>query len=398
MAEQTQLDAASKAILDNVAARSADLKDGADVAVPKGNEATPPPRVHALDARKALYAKVNAKHDADMATGNALAFNEDMQRATQQPPAVQPPRQPEQQQPPAQPLANQPQDEYVTIQYQGRSVRVSAADIQRAGSEELYVRRRELADQSADLARRAGEMRRREAELDAAQQNLSARQADLSRSTAAPHDGAATLPGSSPGTTPTPSGDSSADMLAKAEQLAARIYSGDIDDAKQAILDLMMEGRRHAVSPEQIDAIIQQRVAELARTQAPAPSPSGGSGTQPVNDPVYEAMVAEVNAVTSREYGDVVNDPIKRQLALAKFNELVMKPENADRLAVDIACDACDYIRHNGQPRQAALDLKRGLPPSPSASGTAPAAPGEQAPLSNSDYVAMLARRRRGEL
>ncbi len=394
----TQLDTESKALATAADKAKADLTQGADTHVPTGSESSPPPRVDPFDARKALFAKSQARHDADSAVTRAenpgiedlAARMEAESRGQEYVPGVAPAAD-------AHPVAKPAESEYVQVQYQGRTVQVARSDIQRAGSEDLYLRRREMADQAAALAVEAAEMNRRKAELDAEKQRLAELREEQQRLTAAGQDGPATRPGYATGTADPatgPAGNQGADLSERAKQLAAMIYSGDPQDAEKAVLEILQSASRsgQSIDPEQ--------VADLAVARLNArPQPGGTNGQTPpapVVDPVWQRTVEEVNRVTAQHYADVVNDPIKVQEAFAELQRLSALPQNRDRLVVDIALDACEAIRNKtNPPRAAVVDAKRGLPPTPSAGGAAPAAAEASIP-SDKEYVQLLAERRRG--
>lgn len=393
----TQLDAESKAIAAAADKAKADLTQGADTHVPTGSETAPPPRVDPFDARKALFAKSQARHDADAAVSRAdnpgiedLAARMEAESRGQEYVPGTPPAAPT-------PVANPAEPEYVPIQYQGRTVQVARSDIQRAGSEELYLRRREMADQAASLAVEVAAMNRRKAELDAETQRLAELRAEHQRLTAASHDGSANRPGYVPGTADPATGaagNSDADLVERANQLSAMIYSGDPQDAAKAVLEIL---QRQQATGQTIDP---EQVVDLAIARINARSQSGGTNGQPtpapVVDPVWQRTVEEVNRVTSQQYPDVVNDPRQVQEAYAELQRLSALPQNRDRLVVDIALDACEAIRtKTSPPRAAVVDAKRGLPPTPSAGGAAPAAAEASIP-SDKEYVQLLAERRRG--
>jgi hypothetical protein len=401
----TKLDPQSQELAAAADRIKTDLSAGADAVVPTGSENAPPPRVDPFSARKSIFAKSQARHEeesrmvresnpgldemvrrmeaeaaggGDTAVGaaGASAQGQDLAR---------------------QPVAKQGEGEYVQLQYQGRTVQVSRSDIQRAGSEDLYLRRREMADQAASLALEAAEMARRKAELEAEQRKLAELQADARRPTAAGQDGPANWTGDAP-VTANPAtgvvGNQGADLTERAKQLAAMIYSGDPQDAEKAVLEILQAAIRagRSVDPEQVAdlavARLNARAQPVGTTGQPTP--------EPVIDPVWQRTVEEINRLTLRDYPDVVNDEVKRQEAYAELQRLSALPQNRDRLAVDLALDACEAIRSKTTtPRAAVIEAKRGLPPTPSAGGAAPEAP-ESRVLSDKDYVQMLAERRRG--
>lgn len=347
-----------------------DLSVGVDTKVPTGQERVPQTRPNPFDARKALFAKANAKADAA-----SEPFDES------KPDQPKPPEKylPEEKDPaqvspddlarmqaeaagkPIVPGAPEPvvasTDDYVTVSTPNGPLQVRQADLDRAGGAEMY-----LAQRSIDDARAALEADRVRLERD--RQVL-----DAQRREAAEHGRAPTADGRSAAAQADGGNDD-------AERLASLIYSGDPESATSAIKTILDEIRSRKTS-----APVEERRAEA-----------------PVNegDPLKAAVDKAVNEMTARDYPDVCGDPVARAASYQQFLKLASDPRNKDRRVLDIARDACEWGRMTFMhPRSEVRESKRGLPPaSTAASAKQDGSDEDTEPSTPAETVAMLAHYR----
>ncbi len=396
----TQLDAESARIAADNAKLTADLNANVAEVVPNGQEASPV-RVNALDAIKAMYKKSRELRDAENARqaepGRDPLRPRDMPvEAADDRILAQPTEAPVEstQSPPAQPLT--PQTEYVSVLFHGRQITVSKRDIERAGGQEAYLRARQMEAEQDQLAQERMQVQQARAELDVAVESMRRLQAELAQSQTAGHGSPATVPGAVPGgSNPATgaTGTDAADIAEQAERLASMLYSGDPDDAKNAVQTLLAEARaaRQSISAD----MIAQQAAAIMRAADAQRAGSGQQTVQPPAPPPVNPLFARINAMADAEFPTVVGDPVQRAAALALLQQRAGLPQNQDRSAVDIAREVCEEIEMiYSNPRKGIVEVKRGLPPVPQAAGTAPAAT-QAKPMSASEWVAHVARARK---
>ena len=408
----TRLDPASAQLAAEAARRTANLQEGSDVSVPTGTE-TSAVHVNALDAIKAMYKKSRELREAENA-GHADPGRDPL-RPTDDP-LARGPRTPDTQTNPPQdaahatptnpaptpatvaanpPLTNPP--EYVSVTFQGRQITVSKRDIERAGGPDAYLRARQLEAEQDMLAQERMQIQQARAELDVAVESMRRLQAELAQSQTAGHGSPATVPGAVPGRSDPATGltgNDTADIQAQAERLASMLYSGDPDDAKNAVQTLLAEARaaRQAYSAEQI---AQQAAALMRAADAQRAGPTQQTVQQPPAPPPVNPLFARINAMADAEFPSVVADPVQRAAALALLQQRAGLRENQDRSAVDIAREVCEEIEMiYSNPRKGIVEVKRGLPAVPQAAGTAPA-PTQPKTMSASEWVAHVARSRK---
>lgn len=412
--QTTPLDPQSKALMDAALQARTDMTQGNDVAVPTGQEATPPPKPRWDDARKSIIeraAKVRQQQQRDDI--------QQMQQSTDPLPTGDPQplpdkpfdRQPNQSSETVTPITNpnpasspsQPQSDYVTVHLNGRPIQVSRRDIERAGGEQAYIRTRELTAQADQLAFERAQVEAARLEVQRSVEEARRLQEDIRSQMTPVHGAPASQPGAASGQpypATGPAGDSGADINATIEEAAAMLWSGDRDDVAKAIRTIVetaaKAGQKWTPEDAANRALERLRAEQVQAGVTGVPAPQPPPQPQPVSNPVQERMFARINSMADAEYPELVKDPVKRAAALELLRTMAVDPKNQDRDAVDIARDACEEIelRFN-PPRAAAQELKRGLPVSPSAGGIAPAPAEEQVP-SPSEYVQMLMQQRRG--
>lgn len=370
MSVQQEIEQTQKA-LDNGA-----LVEGAADHVAKGDELHPV-KVDPMAGRKAMFKKADALRNLQTMEG---APNVDPERiAALQAEARGETVTPDTSAPAAKvaPTAGQRRDEYVTIPVEGGSIRVSQTDVDREGSVDAYLRRRQndevVAQDKIAIARlqqELAESNRLREELTQAQRL--AGQDDPAKRSAAPADR------DSQG-----SGASEAELAELASKLAKQIYSGDENDAEAAILEILRRSRGETLGADDIERRVRAAVAKST-------PPSATTTVVPVN-PRLQAINAQIDDMAIREYPDICKNEVARTATFAYFKELVNLPENRDRRAVDVARDACDWgtTKFLGDPRSKIIEQKRGLPSSNTASGAATTSTEEEV-MSPAQAVAML--------
>lgn len=355
--------ASDKAIHTTANKIKSDLNIGADVQVPKGDEPNPVLKPNPFDARKAMFAKANAIADA---ASQGFSEGDAAKPQTLPKPDAPKPEDIEAAQREAAgnarvgeadetPVAKQ--NEYVTVQTPSGAINVLQADLDRAGGPEMYLAQRALDSSRAALELERSKFAQQQREWE--QRQLLAAEHGVPANSSSGQDG---------GSRGTGDGDE-----VEAERLAAKIYSGDPDEAKEAIRALL--GRIHSGSAEAV---------EKARLAA-------GQPAQPKPDPVMVAMNNAINEMTARDYPDVCNDPVARAASYEKFKQLASDPLNKDRRALDIARDACEWGRNVFKnPRSQVVESKRGLPPVGSATSAASVTETDEEPAKPAEVVAMM--------
>lgn len=354
-----------------------DLNAGVAAVVPRGDEAHPL-KIDPMAARKAMFKKADALREREQANGDGadpavVAALEAEARgespgspiasaASTTPPAAD---------------AGQAPAKYVSIPVEGGEIKVSQVDIDREGSVELYLRRRQLDEAAAqdkiEIARLQRDLAESNRLREESQRARPAGQDDPANRSTSPVD-----------RNPNGSGASEQELAVLAERLATQIYSGDQNDAKAAILEILQRDRGNTLSAEDIERQVRNAVAKTAPTTT-------ATTTVVPSNPRLEAINAQINAMAAQEYADVCGNEIARNATFAYFKQLVNLPENRDRRAVDVARDACDWGRSKfiGDPRSKIVEQKRGLPSSTTASGATQTTPGEEAPLTPAQVVEM---------
>jgi hypothetical protein len=366
-----------------------DLSTAEGLAAPTGQEAFPV-RMDPNEARKAIFNKSNEKHAREVQDNVQHPASEEMVRAMEAEARGEPVgsygQGPANNQ--SKPPSQKPNVD-VTLNLNGRSITVAQHDIDRAGGQASYLQARGLEEQESAMARQAHEMREQRRQLDAETEQLNQRRAELSRQTAAVHDApATTLPRT--GGADSGQGAAGADLEARAQALADRVYSGDVNDAKAAFSELLTDIARAKQSGDTSTARAEQLAAELQRSHAPPAIPQPA---QPAVDPAYEVVRQKINRMGATEYPLLHNDPSLAKATANEITRLANLPKNRDRLAIDIAREACDNMMAIHGPRGHAQQMKQGLPASPTAGGSAPIQ--TEAPIATGSAAVEMMRQRR---
>lgn len=386
-----------------------DLKEGANVRVPTGDEAAPPERVDPFAARKAMFAKADGIRDEQAAQGGtvqdarleAMAKEagidlDAIRRGHSGAPAPTSPTAPANVNEGKTPASaststSQTSDGYVTVRLDGAEIKVAQRDIDRAGGVEQYIARREqdqrfdaLARQNADLQRQVEEMRRLQQDLQQGAGHSAGQGTDPANRAADPA-----------AQSRNEAGNTGVEDEKLVERLADQIYSGDRDDAVKGIRDLLRLARAKGEAPN-VDEIVAKVKAAMAGS---TPQAEGTTPTTPQRkvDPMVERVNREINAMALAEFPDLMQLPEARAATYERFLHLVKLPENANRLALDVARDALEEMEPKFiNRRQAVVDRKRGLPTDSAASAATTGTPEVTVPDASSIVEQMAAARRFG--
>jgi hypothetical protein len=356
-----------KEIIENADRTKANLDAGVATHVPRGDEVARE-KIDPMAARKAMFKKADSLRETEVANGmgadpervaalQAEARGEVVASGAPTPAAT-----------PAGAPTGQPTNAYVTIP-------VAGGEIDREGGVDAYLRRREADEASTkdriEITRLSRELADSRRQIEEHQQARPAGQADPAVSPADPAGRSNS------------SGASDTELAELATQLAKQIYSGDENDAKSAILEILRRSKGETLSAQDIEARIKSAVASQNRPATTAQTEA------PVN-PRIQAINDQINDMARREYADICNSDVARTASWSYFLELVKLPENRDRRAVDVARDACDWARRKflADPNSKVVEQKRGLPSHVTASGATFATTEEEA-LTPAQVVAM---------
>lgn len=384
-----ETDQENNAVHKEADAQKRDLNTAEGVQVATGDEQAPV-RVDPFEARKALYLKSNAQHEAESAGSRAQNPTVDeltlaMEAEARGEPVGQHGHHA------ASTTPSQTVSGDVSLQLNGRTITVARADVERAGGEKLYLRTRELESQQDDLARQAFAMNQQKEQLRIEHEQQERLRVEDQQRQAAARDAPATVPNSTSGQDRNDPGEG-ADLNTRAAELANQIYSGEVGDATRAIVSLLSDiqaaqrqGQLSAQKAEQLETELHQ----LRQPNAAQPS----TQQQTVADPAYEMVRQQINKMGREEYPDLHGNPDAAHATQNEIIRLSNLPANRDRRAIDIAREACDNMMAKFGPRARAQALKQGLPVTPSAGGTS-AAPTEEEVPTGSAAVRMMQQRR----
>jgi hypothetical protein len=180
-----------------------------------------------------------------------------------------------------------------------------------------------------------------------------------------------------------------------AERLADQIYSGDRDDAVKGIRDLLRLSRSKGETPD-VAEIVKQVRAELAGSTPNAEGKHPQASTEKRVDPMVERVNREINAMALADFPELMQLPAARAATYERFLELVKLPENANRLALDVARDALEEMEPKFiNRRQTVVDRKRGLQADSAASAAQTGHPESSTPSDPSAVVGQIAAARK---
>ena len=225
--------------------------------------------------------------------------------------------------------------ERVDVVIYGRTYSVPKQDVERAGGIHAYQRDRasriRMTEASATLQRaqrREQEIRKREEALNSREKQLSERSSQEQGSEESPE--------------PPSKGAqrSEGDHHEKVKSIVNRIFSGKVDDAEQAIEEILSETSQHVDE----DAIVAKAVQKL-REQEAQERQQAHQQQQDEEQSRADAERAMVNRVMREEFSDVLENDLKLKVARAYFIEKRSKPENTGRDVSDIAREAGEQAR-----------------------------------------------------
>lgn len=391
----SKLSPEDKAIADAEAARRADLAQGGDVNVPRGDEATPPPRiVDQTEARKALFKRGRETRTAQVQADDAAHEDAAEMRAAmeaesrgEQAPEVANERGRYESRPERKPASPTPSGEAlperVTVKVNGREFDVPRKDVEEAGGVEAYQKRRAAAialNEASAIRRKA------QAELEAAERTrreIEARAAQGAPATREPPPGGSQQP-------PATGAAGGTGVEADANEIVKALYSGDPKRAAAAVTRVLTAAKSGpSLTPEQV---AEQALALLKKQGAAVP----GEERKPAPPAEFdEGERAAANAMMARDYADVMGDATARDAAYKRFMQLHSDPNNAGRTLIELSREAGEYARKTVKPnpRQATHERKRELPPQSAAAGKSPAAVDQPLLPRGSGYVQELRKR-----
>lgn len=404
MSDQTltpeQLDARVHAAANKT---KADLNQGVALGgAPKGDELRPT-RHDPLGNRKAMFKKADeiraaesgiAADPAAQAEIDAMVARANVDETGQTPANVrQMVKEQQRRDAAAEVVANAPAaqprvEERVRLKLGEREITVTRADIESAGGEAMYLRRREMDEEALALAQ--AQERTRQLNEDLTRRLAEASAVSRSNRTDDGSDpGQGRDPASiadDPSATVRP-GTRGVDIAAQAREIAAGIYSGDQDDAAKAVEKMLRMGAARGETLS-VDDIVAKVTAQL-RGQDPTPRPAQPPAAE-VN-PVVRTVNEQIDNMARREFPDLLKDEFNTKTAFEKFKQLVRLPENADRRAVDVAREACQWVVDKLEnPRADVIERKRTLPVQPTATSGVPEFTDDDVPANAAGAVAMI--------
>lgn len=372
------------------------------VVVPKGDDIPGRVPLDPFASRMAMFKKADAVRDAEAAQGGSLS---EAQQALADQMAAEAGDVPHERTEATErtlhlrkkPGTSQSADERVSLTYNGTAISVAKADIDRAGSAENYLRNRQMDEQQLALARQQEELAKREKDLEdrlAATQRV--REDNRQGENLAGHGTGPAIRTDDPsGQRRNDAGTQGVDDEALAEELGLQIYAGSPEEASKAVLRILQLTRSRGETVNE-EAIVKRVRAELAGQSEGDGKGNPTASTAPVAiSPAMALMNKRINDMAANEFGELMKNDEARAAAFARFKKLVALPENRDRLAVDIARDACEQIEPlYANPRERVIERKRELPIQTPASGATHASADDEAVPSNSEFIAMQAARR----
>lgn len=393
MADQPTADERAAQIHKEADARKTDPRLGEGVIVDRGDEGRPSGKRNTFADRRAMYDKSDQmRRDGRPRSGDDVVDTSGAPNPDERPqdrtlhlnkPAAEPVKPgaaaPSQ-------TASNAGSEYVTLQLeQGGSITVSRSDIEAAGGQEGYLRRRR--DEEQDLRTRT-----QERELDGLRNQLAESErlrAELARQRAGDGSPASRVDDPSTQQRNVAGTVGVDDLETRAKALAKDIYSGDQADAERAIKQILAGQQGQSLS---VDEVVRRATEALRREATQTTEPVK---TAPLTA-AMQAMNEQINDMSKRDFADVVQNPEARAAAYQRFLVEVRKPENKDRRAIDVARDSMlsirDLFKTEGHPRADVIESKRGLPSSAVASGAQ--APVEAEAEDSRSYIDRLSQSR----
>lgn len=379
-----------------------DLKAGAHVKVPTGDEAAPGERPDPFAARKAMFQQADALRDAQAAQGGTIQDAALAQAAKDAGVDLDALRRGHTDvganEAPAEPVvdrtlhlnktkteqaastdASQSADARVTVTVNGAQIEVAKRDVDRAGGAALYARTRELEAERERLALQSATLQQ---ELEAARK-LREELQQAATSSAGQGDDPANRAADPAAQRRNDAGNTGVDRQQLRKRIAAQIYSGDQDEAEKGIDELIR--------------LVDERTKQARTETVVTPVAEGSQQTKPPINPHVELVNKAINAMSLAEFPDLMKNQAGKAAAYQRFLELVKAPENANRLAVDVARDACEEMEAKFvNTRAAVVERKRGLQ-NPSAASGALRDEGDTVAQDASSIVEQMAQARPGQ-
>lgn len=378
-----------------IEAAKTDLNQGVAHSVPTGQEAMPPMKQDPIALRKAMFKKADEQRAMESGVPVDATAQDQIDHMSARPQDANPgdtqnirqrlnQEQRQVQQPDIQQVQQVDPNEIVPLQVGNTTIKVTRADIERAGGADLYLRRRQMDDEAL-------EMHKERQKLEAARQEFERRLAESqkwsNRTGVEPVPGQGQDPANlvaDPATTVTP-GARGVDIDSLSQEIAEQLYSGDSESAAKSVKRILSYAmaRGDTLSVDEIAAKVKAQIETKPSASAPA--------APPVN-PVIEAVNAQLNSMAQAEFPDLLKDDVARSAAWAKFQGMVKLPENADRRAVDVARDACQWAEDTlRNPRGKVIEQKRGLQPTNAAATVGAMVDAEPDRQTASDAVSTIA-------
>lgn len=407
---ETRLDPASEALRQQAINERRDPNAGdPTVHVSNGHDSggIPPERVDPFDARRALFAKSDARRETeanvmpDIIDPVHKARLEAMRReaagvAAPAPASPSP-------QPSPTPIhatstgTSQNPDERVSVAYNGTQISVARRDIDAAGGEQAYIRQRHYDEMDERFEAQQAQMRDLQARFSQQGEQLNRVQGELQQTRSALQDATASRGGSTP--SPTPAGGSAASvdqaqLDAEYDRIIDGLYSGDPKTAREALAKITKLQSAQS-DPNSIIARAAELAAERVR-QDIAASHNGGAQPAPSPSPSavdpFERTRLAINRMCTEQYPEIDQSAELTAIARPRLIQALQDPANKQRRAVDVARGVFEDVRNEAR-INTARELKQGLPVTPTAGGSAPA-PGEAKEATASDFLKIMQDRR----
>lgn len=281
------------------------------------------------------------------------------------------------------------ESEHVTVVVYGKEYSVPKADVERAGGVDAYQKQRAASVRMSEAAatqqraqRMLQEAERRQRELEEREKQLTERSSRAgSEDPEPPKQGAHDE-------------NRDTDRKTRVKTIVNRIFSGNEEEAAAAIEDILSqtEGRKD-VSPE----AVAQMALRLFHEQQDREQQERRKTQEEQERARYSAEAREVNRMMRSEFSTIMDDPVRRRVAQAYFEEFKADPRNRTRALTDIARDAAEKVQALNivdaeHERIVRRDEKRLLPSESSARRRAPAEKDTKRPATASEHIQRLRR------
>jgi len=234
--------------------------------------------------------------------------------------------------------ADDPVDvEYVDVVVYDRTHKVPKRDIDAAGGLKAYQMNRASNVRFQQAAAIKQKSDRQLQEIKAREEELARREKELSQHTSR-------NPSSVPDEELPDQGaqEKAVERSDKVKSIVDRIFSGKEEDAARAVEEILdsVEARPSLSADAVAKMVLEQLHSEQRQQQT-----SQRSTEQDEFAAMQEDNRKRVNHTMRTEYADVMANPLKKNLALLRYQHLVNDPNNAGRDPADIAREAGDQAR-----------------------------------------------------